>query len=342
MSSDDKPQTEKPRTPKRFAILGAGRLGGGIAQIIAAAGQEVVVWARREMQRRQVEERCKGAQQVSTVETVAEAAEGADVVFFAVPAAQIFEVACAFGKVATGNQIALHGSRGVASACELPHQSIRRATCIKKVGALGGPLYLDDLEMGQPLFAVVGSRYSEVVEAVRALAAGTQVKVHGCMDPIGVEVAGAISNVAMIAAGMAETLGLGETARGVLLTHGLSDSQRFGVAIGAELSTFTGLAGVGDLIPRSVSSTKRNTRLGELVADGMATDAAVEEVHGSVEGVRTASEIMTRAEHLGLDLPLVQAVNDVLTGRRDPREALDEVLHMDLYLGREAVAQVRA
>lgn len=327
MSDDDKPA-------RRYAVLGAGRLGQGVAAILGRRHQDVTLWARRELQRRQVHE----TYGVAVADTVAEATEGRDLVIFAVPASAVFEVACAFGEVAQGNQIALHGSRGVASGCELPHQTIRRATCIKKVGVIGGPLYLEDLSEGQPLFAVVGSRYEEVIGAVRELCEGTPVKVHGCRDPVGVEVAGAVSNVAMIAAGMADALELGETARGVLLTHGLSDAERFGVAIGAELGTFAGLAGVGDLIPRRVSSTLRNARVGQLVASGTPVDDAVAEVQGAVEGVRSAHEVMDRAENLGIHLPLVRAVAHILRGERDARAALFEVLHMDLYLGREAVA----
>jgi glycerol-3-phosphate dehydrogenase (NAD(P)+) len=320
-------------TPRRIAVLGAGRLGRAVASVIGATGGDVIVWARRELQRRQVKEEIK----VPVAAELTDAVDGADAVFFAVPSDALFEVAHAAGEATQGDQIALHGCRGVAEGGELPHQAIRRACCIKKVGALGGPLYLEDLGSGQPLFAVVGSRYVETIEAVRDLVAGTPVKVHGCRDPIGVEVAGALSNVAMIAAGMAEALGLGETARGVLLTHGLSDAERYGTAIGADLNTFAGLAGVGDLIPRRVASTLRNARVGHLVAEGASLQDAIDDVTGAVEGVRTAHEVLDAGARLGLDLPLVRAVAQVLHEGRDARQALDEVLHMDLYLGREAV-----
>ena len=100
------------------------------------------------------------------------------------------------------------------------------------------------------------------------------------------------------------------------------------------------LAGVGDLIPRHVASTMRNAHVGHMVASGKSVTDAIDEVQGCVEGVRTAREVMHRAQNLGLDLPLVRAVHEVLEGGRDARDALDEVLHLDLYLGREAVAAV--
>src|SRR5690606_18918491 len=157
----------------------------------------------------------------------------------------------------------------------------------------------------------------------RRLTRGTPVRVHGSSDPTGVEVAGALSNVAMIAAGMSDALDLGDTARGVLLAHGLSEAMRIGTALGAELSTFTGLAGVGDLIPRRVTSTMRNFHTGEQLARGKSLDEVLSDAHGDVEGVTTAREAALLAERMQLRLPLVSAVYDVLRGAQEAREALE-------------------
>jgi glycerol-3-phosphate dehydrogenase (NAD(P)+) len=317
------------------AVLGAGRLGRGVALLLSPGSSDVRVWARRELQLKQVGTDVPSARLCETIE---EACEDVDVVVIAVPATAVREVAAGYGPHARGDHLVLHACRGVDEGFMLPHQAIRSQTCAKKIGALGGPLYLQDLQDGRPLFAVLGSRFDETVVAVRRLCEGTQVKVHGSRDILGVEVSGAISNVAQIAAGMADALDLGDTARGVLLTHGLSEAERLGVALGADLNTFAGLAGVGDLIPRRVSSTQRNAQVGHLVASGKSLEEALDECAGCVEGVVTAREAVNTARNLGFDLPLVEAVNDVLVNERDAREAMESILALDLYLGREALA----
>lgn len=316
------------------SVLGAGRLGRGVAAMLLSKGARVRMYARRELSRRQAEQELPGLETTGSLE---EACADASFLFFAVPATSLLELASEYAPYAAGDHLVLHGCRGVGEGFLLPHQAIRKVTCVKRVGALGGPLYTEDFASRRPLAAVVGSRYDEVVEATRALAAGTPVRVHASRDPIGVEVAGALSNVAMIAAGMAEALDLGETARGVLLAHGLSEAMRVGVALGAEPETFTGLAGVGDLIPRRVTSTVRNFHTGEQVAKGRSLAEVLTETVGAVEGITTAREAAALADRLSLDLPLVRAVRDVLASVRTARDALESVLTTDLALGADAL-----
>lgn len=323
--------TTKPRV---VSVLGAGRLGRGVAAMLLSGGARVRMYARRALSLKQAEQDLPGLETTASLE---EAVRASSFVFFAVPATALLEVAREYAPFAAGDHLVLHGCRGVGEGFLLPHQAIRQVTCVKRVGALGGPLYTEDFQSRRPLAAVVASRYDEVVEVTRALTEGTPVRVHASSDPVGVEVAGALSNVAMIAAGMSDALDLGETARGVLLTHGLSEAARLGVALGAAPGTFSGLAGVGDLIPRRVTSTLRNFHTGEQVAKGRSLDEVLEETVGAVEGITTAREAAALAERLSLELPLVRAVRDVLAGVRPAREALESVLTTDLVLGADAL-----
>lgn len=315
-------------------ILGTGRLGRGVAAMLLSKGARVIMYARRELSRKQAEQALPG---VETTGSLEEACASSRFFFFAVPATSLLELAREYAPYAAGDHLVLHGCRGVGEGFLLPHKAIRQVTCVKRVGALGGPLYSEDFGSGRPLAAVVASRYDEVIEATRALAEGSAVRISGSNDPVGVEVAGALSNVAMLAAGMARGLDLGETARGVLLAHGLSEAMRLGVALGADPATFGGLAGVGDLIPRRVSSTMRNVHTGEQVAKGRSLPEILSETLGAVEGVTTAREAAALAERLSLHLPLVRAVRDVLAGVRPAREALESVLTTDLSLGVDAL-----
>ncbi len=308
------------------AILGAGRFAEAVVRILTAKGANVHVWARTEAGAERIAEHQSG---LSVSTDLAEVATPADLVFFAVPASAMDEVALAFGAYARGDQIIIEATRGVGPGFCLPHQAIRKSTCIRKIAALGGPLHARELASGRPLAAVVASRYPEPVLAMRGLAKGTPVRVHPSRDLVGVEVAGAVSNASALATGMAEALDLGDTARGILLTHGLVEAQRIGVALGAEPGTFSGLAGVGDLIPRHVTSTDRHHGVGAKVADGASLEDALVGADGEVEGVVTAIEAAALAARRRIDAPLMTALAAVLAGERDAKSALEAVLQLD-------------
>jgi glycerol-3-phosphate dehydrogenase (NAD(P)+) len=302
-----------------------------IVWIVAAAGAPMALWARRKEQRDELESELSPTH-VRIVEAIGDAVEDAELVFIAVPTDALLEVAFAYGEHARGDQLVIHACRGVGDGFLLPHQMIRKRTCVRKIGVLGGPLHANEIGSGRPLAVVVASRFQETIRGVRSIAPEKAVFIHESKDVVGVEVAGALSNVTQIAAGMSDALELGDTARGVLLTRGLIDARRLGVAHGADVATFTGLAGVGDLIPRRVSSTDRHRTLGGRLAKGEEAERAIESLGGHVEGVKTAAEAAREAARLGLDLPLVRAVDQVLSGAKSPRESIESILRQDLEL----------
>jgi glycerol-3-phosphate dehydrogenase (NAD(P)+) len=310
-----------------MAVIGGGRLARAIGQILGRR-IEVRIWARSETQRSEV---AAEVPDVSVEAELGKAVGGATLVFLAVPATSMLEVAERYGDHAKGDHLVLTASRGVGPGFRLPHEMIRAKTCVRKIAALGGPLHMRELALGRPLSAVLASRYSEPIEAVRAVVKGGPVTIHASRDITGVEVAGAISNVSALAAGMADALDLGETARGVLLTHGLIDARRLGVARGASPDTFAGLAGVGDLIPRKVTSTERHAQVAERAIRAGSFETALREPGGALEGVTTAKEAAAAAKALGLELPLVFAVGDILSGA-DPRARLEAVLSRPIDL----------
>lgn len=334
----------KNPSPNAVAVLGAGRLGQAVGAVLCAGGADVRLWEVNDKARAEVEQECRAGilagARVSA--ELGEVMEGAGTVIVAVPGPVFAEVAKAYGEYALGDHIVLHAARGVGEGFLLPHDAIRRFTCAKKIGALGGPLYFADLAERRPLFVALGTNFPEVTARIKKLTEGTPVRLHPCADVVGIEVAGAISNVSHLAAGMAEELELGQTARGVLLCRGLSEAMKLGVALGADPATFSGLAGVGDLIPREVSSTMRHDEMGRRLARGEALSECLQQMEGHVEGVTTAREARKKAKDLDLDLPLMCAVADILDGEADPGLRLDEVLDLDLELGGEALRGVRA
>jgi glycerol-3-phosphate dehydrogenase (NAD(P)+) len=305
---------------KKVAVIGAGKLA---VAAVAMLGRNAAItaWARSPEARTRLQK--EGA---VVVDDARDAVRDADVVFVAVPAPAFAAVVDAFADVARGDQILLHGTRGVAAGFALPHAVVRARSCIKKTAAIGGPLYLDDAAAGRPLSAAVASRFDEVVAVVRALTAGTPLRIHATRDVVGVEVAGALSNVGHLAAGLAQGVGLGETDQGLLAVRALLEAGLIGAELGAERATFNGLAGLGDLIPRQVTSSRRQREAGIAIAGGGVVEVEV------LEGAVTAREAARFAERHGLALPLVGAVDDIVNGGAPARATLDRVLATELGL----------
>lgn len=311
------------------AILGGGAMGQAVAEILAATEVDTRMWVRRPAARRSLS---KQRPKIAQAKSVAEACGAADMVFVAVPAGGLLEVVAAFGEVARPDHLLVHATRGVDPGFVLPHEVVRRQTCVRKIGVLGGPLHARDLTSGRPIAAVLASRFDETIAAVRGAVAGAKVHIHPSHDVVGVEVAGAVANVTALAVGMADHLGLGDTARGVLLTRGLIEAAEIGRSLGADAATFAGLAGVGDLIPRRVAATERHHQVGAAIAEGTPLDEALAAVKGEVEGVVTAGAACGLAERTGLSLPLATAVHRILAGEAEAGPALEAVLQLDLEL----------
>lgn len=312
-----------------LALLGAGPLARATARILLIGGTQVRVWARRPEARRELEAQVPG---LHGFERVEDALAGAGTLFVAVPAGEIADLAERVAPHVLPDQVVLLASRGVSAGFTLPHEHIRAQTCLRKIAVFGGPLHARELEAGRRINVVIGSRYAEARDRVAQLTQGAPVAFHPTRDIVGVEVAGAIANVASLAAGMAEALGLGDTARGVLLARGIIEARQLGVALGASAETFTGLAGLGELIPRSVTSMDRHLELGRLLGEGASRDEALGRVDGHVEAVVTAEEGFACARERGLELPLLAAVAFVLAGEVEPRAALERILTEPLPL----------
>lgn len=309
---------------KTVAVLGAGKLSAALVPLLSKAGHQVRLWSRQP--HASAARNAGGGIDVSTHDTIAAACCDVDAVCFAVPVSALAEVARQVGDVVRGDEIALHACRGVTSAhhagaCLLPHQVLRAHTCLKMIVALGGALDVSDAASGRPLVAVAASRFDEALRTLGELVANTSVRLHATHDVIGVELAGAISHVATVAAGIAWGLGFGDTDQGILMTRGVGEAQRLGLLLGADAATFRGLAGLGDLIPRSVASTQRQRAFGHAIA----MTGRVGPI-GDLEGPTSALLLSKLAQRLRVELPLVNAVSAIVHDGADAKQRLLEVL----------------
>ena len=215
---------------------------------------------------------------------------------------------------------------------QLSPQHLPEARC----GVLSGPSFAQEVARGQPTALVAASAHAEVREAMVQAFHGPTLRVYANDDMVGVEVGGAVKNVLAIATGLCDGLQLGLNARAALITRGLAEITRLGLALGARSDTFMGLSGLGDLVLTATGDLSRNRKVGLLLAQGQSLQQAVASLGHVAEGVYCARTVVQRARYLGVDMPIAEAVVALLDGQLQPHEAVA------LLMGRDPVAELPA
>lgn len=211
----------------------------------------------------------------------------------------------------------------------LGHEVQRQVAPHALCGALSGPSFAAELAQGKPAALVAASTHAVVRQTLVDAFHSPALRIYASDDLPGVEVGGAVKNVLAIATGLCDGLGLGANARAALITRGLSEMTRLGVALGAQAATFTGLSGLGDLVLTATGDLSRNRQVGLALARGQTLAAAVAELGHVAEGVYCARTVLQRARALGVDMPITEAVVQLLDGRLQARAVVA------LLMGRE-------
>jgi len=306
----------------KAAVVGAGSWGTAFARLLADRGHDVMLAGRDPEQARVMAETGRNPRYLTSVSldgiapvSIAEAPlAAADMVVLAVPSR-------AFGEVAA----ALPGSAPVLSLTKGldPASGERLSTLVRDrpVAVLSGPNFAEEVSDGLPAAAVIASEdealAAELQDAINSLV----FRVYVNPDVIGVELCAAAKNVIALAAGGVDGVGLGDNAKAALITRGLAEMSRLGEACGARPETFSGLAGMGDLMVTCWSRHGRNRRAGELIARGATPDEAASEIGQVVEGLTTAPVLRDLSRRLEIELPITEGVCEVLSGR-----SLDELV----------------
>ena len=212
-------------------------------------------------------------------------------------------------------------SEGVESGA-MPHEVSQQVAPNLKSGALSGPSFALEVARAQPTALVAASAHASVQQILVDAFHSPSLRVYANEDIVGVEVGGAVKNVLAIATGLSDGLNLGLNARAALITRGLTEMTRLGVALGAKAETFMGLSGLGDLVLTSTGDLSRNRKVGLLLAQGMDLQQAVQSLGHVAEGVYSARTVVKRAQALGVDMPISQGVLALLDGKLKPAEAV--------------------
>jgi len=305
-----------------FAVLGSGGWGTALAIVLAQkANTHVRLWSARPERARHLRETRENVAQLpgipipANVEVTADvdvATRGADCWIVAVPTAYLRINALRWKPHAHANLPVISLTKGIeGETFQRPTRILADVLGVHRLVALSGPSHAEEVARGLPTSIVAASTDGELAAWVQRHVGGDRLRIYTNADVIGVEIAGALKNVLGIAAGICDGLGFGDSAKAALLTRGLVEIQRFGVAFGADPGTFMGLAGVGDLITTCFSQHGRNRRVGERLARGESF-AAVTAGPQVAEGVNTARSVYERITRAGLEAPIMTGVYRVL------------------------------
>ena len=322
-----------------IGVVGAGAWGTAIAIALArGAGRRVCLWAREDGLAATMRERAENPLFLPGVPLPPEVLP-VDDFETAAGAALVIAAPAVAGLRATLERIAALGAgvpvvwlcKGLEKgSARLPHQIAAEALPQAfSRGVLSGPSFAAEVAQGLPVALTLASPDAGFAAATAQHLHGGQLRVYSSADIVGVEVGGAVKNVIALAAGISDGLGLGLNARAALITRGLAEMVRLGVALGARAETFMGLTGMGDLILTATGDLSRNRTVGRRLADGQSLDRILAELGHVAEGVYAARETLTLALRHQVDMPITRAVSAILFDGVEPRRAVSALLARD-------------
>lgn len=322
----------------KFGVLGAGTWGMALARMLCKAGHSVEVWSALE---KEIEDLEKTRRQVNLpymvipdeivfTKKIEEVCESKDIIIFAVPSVFVRSTASRAASYIRAGQIIVDVAKGIEPESFLTMSEIISSEIpAAQIVALSGPTHAEEVAKDLPTTIVAAHEDINVAEFVQKAFTTDVMRVYTNTDVRGVEICGAFKNIIALAAGIAAGLGYGDNAKAALITRGLAEIERLGLKMGCLSSTFSGLAGMGDLIVTATSVHSRNNRCGYLVGQGYAPSEAIKQVGMVVEGINAIPAALGLALKYEVELPIVQAVDKVINHGGNPQEMLKELMGRD-------------
>lgn len=322
------------------AVVGAGAWGTALADLLACGGHSVRMWALEPDVVRSVNERHENelflsgftlARSLVATHDHAEALRGADFVIYATPSQHLRQVARA-GKGYLGTDAVLAiASKGIEqNTLALMSDVIAEEIAGRHIVAISGPTFAAEVAARQPTAIVAASLNAEAARVVQDAMSSATFRVYTHDDLVGVELGGSLKNVMAVATGIVEGVGLGNNSRAALITRGLAEMTRLGVALGARAATFAGLAGIGDLVLTCTGALSRNRAVGVEVGKGKSLEQALAGKTTVAEGVVTTKSALALAEREGVEMPIATMVHRILFEGHPARQAVPELMAREL------------
>lgn len=319
------------------AVYGTGSWGTAYASVLADAGTSVTMWGRRQEVVDQInagtnEDYLPELRLPSTIRATSdpfEAAAGADIVVLAVPSQTLRANLEVWGSALPSSAAIVSLMKGVELGT-----TRRMSEVISEVGGVepervvivSGPNLAREIAVKQPAASVVASSSPAMAELVAAACAAPYFRPYTGSDVVGTEICGAVKNVIALAVGMAEGMGMGDNSKASIITRGLAETMRLGMALGGEAPTFAGLAGVGDLIATCMSPLSRNHSFGVRLGQGLAVSEVIAVTKQTAEGVKSCTSILELARHTGVDVPIIEQVDAMIQHDRSAQEVVSALL----------------
>lgn len=322
-----------------IGIIGAGSWGTALSLLLQKNGNRVTVWSIMEdeihmlNQDREQKDKLPGVKlpedMLFTTDLEA-AVTGKDVLVLAVPSPYTRSTSAMMRPFVAEGQKIVNVAKGIEETTLMTlSQMIEEEIPQADVSVLSGPSHAEEVGKGLPTTIVVGSKSRETAEYLQNLFMNKVFRVYISSDVLGIELGAALKNVVALAAGIADGLGYGDNTKAALITRGIAEIARLGLAMGGRLETFYGLTGIGDLIVTCASMHSRNRRAGILIGKGASMEEAMEEVKMVVEGVYSAKAGFALAKKYQVSMPIIEQVNEVLFDNKSADLAVKELMERD-------------
>ncbi len=323
----------------KVAVLGAGSWGIALSKLLHDNQNEVFVWSALQdeiaMLNREHEhvDKLKGVklpEDMVFTTSLKDAVDSAEILVMAVPSVFVRKTASQLSEFYKEGQIIVNVAKGIEEATlytmtQIIEDEINNAT----VAVLSGPSHAEEVGRGIPTTIVVGAKDKDVAEKVQEVFMSPVFRVYTSPDVLGIEIGAALKNVIALAAGIADGLGYGDNTKAALITRGMAEITRLGVAMGAKMETLYGLSGIGDLIVTCASMHSRNRRAGILIGQGKTADEAMKEVKMVVEGVYSAKAAKKLSDKYEIDMPIVTKVNEILFDNLPAADCVKDLMVRD-------------
>ena len=321
---------------KKVTVVGSGSWGTALAVMLAKNEHEVTIWSRRQdavdelINDRKNEKYLPGIEIPENIKATTDrelAVKGADIVILAVPSRAVADTVRDFSPYLKTWQILVNVAKGLEPGTLLCLSDvIEREAPQCAVCVLSGPSHAEEVARGIPTTCLITCENEAVAKVVQEEFANPRFRLYTNTDMVGVEIGAALKNVMALAAGMSDGLGFGDNTKAALMTRGMAEMKRLGIAMGGKPETFAGLSGIGDLIVTCTSMHSRNRRAGILLGKGKSLQETLDEVKMVVEGVNTVQAACALAERYDVSMPITQTIYKVLFEDKNVEDAVLELM----------------
>lgn len=322
----------------KVSVIGGGSWGVALAVLLHNNGHQVTIWSALSSEVEMLEKNREHklmpgvflAPEIVCTGDEKRAVKGQDLVVMAVASSYTRETAKRLRDLTADGQRILNVSKGIEDGTLMTlSQIIKQEIPQAETAVMSGPSHAEEVGRGLPTTIVVGAKKRETAEYIQGLFMSEVFRVYVSPDTLGMELGGALKNVVALAAGIADGLGYGDNTKAALITRGITEIARLGMAMGGRFETFCGLSGIGDLIVTCASMHSRNRRAGILIGQGKSCQEAMAEVQMVVEGVHSAKAAMALAAKYDVQLPIIEQVNQILFEAKSPAQAVKELMLRD-------------